>query len=179
MAFAVQQAVSDFHKKYGHPVREELTAIPEDEALQAFEFIEEELGELRAALFAVGDTECGEPGDCILPAGEQCPSRAEGLAGCCCPFLTEEYDPELIEVADALGDIVWTAYGMALRYGIDLDAVLREIAVSNMTKEANGMGKIKKGADYRTPDVALALGLPEDEEEQMETLQAVKARGGL
>lgn len=142
MPFPVQQAVSEFHKKFGHPVREELTVIPEEEARQAFGFIEEELTETWVAMISEEWGECGEPG--------------------CCTYVDEVYAPDLIEVADGLGDVVWTAYGMALRFGIDLDAVLREIAASNMTKEANGMGKIKKGADYRPPNIALALGLPED-----------------
>ena len=142
MTFPVQQAVADFHKKYGHPVRTELAAIPEEEAVQAFGFIEEELWETYAALFTeTVSMECGEPG--------------------CCTEDFPVYNPDLIEVADGLGDVVWTAYGMAIRFGIDLDVVLREIAASNMTKEANGMGKIKKGADYRPPNIALALGLPE------------------
>lgn len=144
MTFPVQQAVSDFHKKFGHPVREELTVISQEEADQAFGFIEEELGETWEALYSETEVyECGEPG--------------------CCTEDSPIYSPDLIEVADGLGDVVWTAYGLALRFGIDLDAVLREIASSNMTKEANGMGKIKKGADYRPPNVARALGLPTDD----------------
>ena len=146
MTFPVQQAVADFHKKYGHPVRTELTSIPKEEADQAFDFIEEELNETWDAMYAERvDMECGEPG--------------------CCSGDYPIYNPNLIEVADGLGDVVWTAYGMALRFGIDLDVVLREIAASNMTKEANGMGKIKKGADYRPPNIALALGLPEADAE--------------
>ena len=146
MAFPIQQAVSDFHKKFGHPVRDELTIIPREEADQAFGFIEEELYETWDALYAESvDVECGEPG--------------------CCTDEYPSYGPDLIEVADGLADVVWTAYGMALRFGIDLDAVLREVTASNMTKEANGMGKIKKGADYRPPNVALALGLNAEEEQ--------------
>lgn len=145
MAFPIQQAVSDFHKKFGHPVRDELTMIPEDEALMALDFIEEEFEETRIALFTETEWECGEPG--------------------CCSGSDMVYSPDLIEVADGLGDVVWTAYGMALRFGIDLDAVLREIAASNMTKEGNGQGKIKKGEDYVPPRIAFALGLPEDDED--------------
>lgn len=141
MAFPVQQAVSDFHKKFGHPVRDELTVIPQEEADQALSFIEEEFWETADALYTDTETYCGELG--------------------CCTEDRPVYSPNLIEVADGLADVVWTAYGMALRFGIDLDAVIREVAASNMTKEANGMGKIKKGADYRPPNVALALGLTE------------------
>lgn len=131
--YPIQQSVIDFHKKFGHPVRDTPQTISEEEALQAFGFIEEETYELFEAL---GN------------------SSASCEAGCC---TGESYTPDLIEIADALGDIVVTAYGKAIRHGIDLDLVLKEIMESNMTKEANGLGKIKKGADYRPPNIARAL----------------------
>ncbi len=72
---------------------------------------------------------------------------------------------DLVEVADALADIVYVAYGTALVYGIDLDAVLDEVHASNMTKlGADGRpvrradGKVLKGPDYRPPDIARVLG---------------------
>jgi len=71
---------------------------------------------------------------------------------------------DLIGVADALADIVYVAYGTALVYGIDLDAVLDEVHASNMTKlGADGRpvrradGKVLKGPDYRPPDIAAVL----------------------
>jgi predicted HAD superfamily Cof-like phosphohydrolase len=73
---------------------------------------------------------------------------------------------DLVEVADALADIVYIAYGTAHVYGIDLDAVLDEVHASNMTKLGpdgrvlrRADGKVLKGPDYRPPDVARALGL--------------------
>ncbi len=69
-------------------------------------------------------------------------------------------DGDLVEVADALADIVYVAYGTAHVYGIDLDAVLDEVHASNMTKLGPGGrpvrrpdGKVLKGPDYRPPDV--------------------------
>lgn len=69
------------------------------------------------------------------------------------------HKPNIVEIADALGDIVWTAYSAAIRHGIDLDLVLAEIARSNDTKTpAAGPGaKIRKGADYSAPDIARVL----------------------
>ncbi len=71
---------------------------------------------------------------------------------------------DLVGVADALADIVYVAYGTALVYGVDLDAVLDEVHASNMTKlGADGRpvrradGKILKGPDYRPPDVKSVL----------------------
>lgn len=71
---------------------------------------------------------------------------------------------DIVEVADALADLVYIAYGTAWVYGIDLDAVLDEVHDSNMTKlGADGRpvrradGKILKGPDFRQPDIAAVL----------------------
>jgi predicted HAD superfamily Cof-like phosphohydrolase len=72
----------------------------------------------------------------------------------------------LIGIADALADIVYVVYGAALTYGIDLDAVLREVHRSNMSKlDSDGKpvlradGKVLKSDRYVRPDIAAALGL--------------------
>jgi predicted HAD superfamily Cof-like phosphohydrolase len=76
---------------------------------------------------------------------------------------------DLVALADALADIVYVTYGAALTYGIDLDAVLREIHRSNMSKlGSDGRpvlredGKVLKPGTYRPPDVkaVLAAQLP-------------------
>lgn len=127
--FAIQTAVSNFHEKFGHPIRSTPTGhIPISEAQLAFNLIEEESSELWDALF---DVEAG----------------------------VIAHAPNIVEIADALGDIVWTAYSAAIRHGIDLDMVLAEIARSNSTKTpAEGPGaKIQKGPDYSAPDIARVL----------------------
>lgn len=143
MAFPIQQAVIDFHRKYGHPVRDTPQTITEGEAIQAHSFIEEETNELFDALYPK------LPCDCPCADGSMCADYVYG-----------DYDPDLIEIADALGDIVFTAYGKAIRHGIDLDRVLAAICESNMTKTANGMGKIKKTKGvYVPPKIAEALAV--------------------
>lgn len=71
---------------------------------------------------------------------------------------------DIVEVADALADVVYIAYGSALTYGIDLDAVIREVHRSNMSKLGpDGRpvmredGKVLKGDDYSPPDIAAVL----------------------
>ena len=140
MAFPIQQNVIEFHRKFGHPVRDVPQVIGEKEAELAYGFIEEELYELNEALRPDAGCDCGNL---------DCDAEMRGY---------NEYNPILTEVADALGDIVFTAYGMAVRHGIDLDAVLREICASNMSKTANGQNKIPKGEDYFPPNIARALG---------------------
>jgi predicted HAD superfamily Cof-like phosphohydrolase len=67
---------------------------------------------------------------------------------------------DLNGIADALADIVYVAYGAALTYGIDLDAVLTEVHRSNMTKfDATAKpllradGKVLKSPLYVPPDI--------------------------
>lgn len=66
----------------------------------------------------------------------------------------------LIETADALGDLVYVIYGMAIEMGINLGPILEEIHASNMSKLApNGEpiyredGKVLKGPNFREPDL--------------------------
>lgn len=73
---------------------------------------------------------------------------------------------DLIEVVDALGDMVYVIYGMAIEMGVNLSPVMSEIQRSNMSKlDENGMvimredGKILKGPYFEQPNIADALGL--------------------
>lgn len=97
-----------------------------------------------------------------------------GLAQLRVDLLTEEAaefaaasrNQDIVGLADALGDIVYVAYGSAVTYGIDLDAVLREVHRSNMSKlDSAGRplyrsdGKVLKSPQYTPPDVAGVLGV--------------------
>jgi predicted HAD superfamily Cof-like phosphohydrolase len=69
----------------------------------------------------------------------------------------------LDEIARELADVVYVAYGTAISYGIDLDAVLAEVHRANMSKFGpDGRpvmrdGKVQKGPRFRPPDVAEVL----------------------
>lgn len=68
-----------------------------------------------------------------------------------------QQDGDLVEIADALGDILYVVYGAAVTYGIDLEHVFNEIHESNMTKvggEKRADGKILKPPHYRRPNLA-------------------------
>lgn len=67
-----------------------------------------------------------------------------------------------VEVADALGDLLYVVLGAAEVYGIDIDRVFREIHRSNMTKVSDGgqnekIHKIRKGPEYSPPDLSFVL----------------------
>ena len=79
-------------------------------------------------------------------------------------FVTASEDKDLIGIADALADIVYVAYGTALTYGIDLNAVLHEVHRSNMSKLGldgkpilRNDGKVVKSERYFRPDIASIL----------------------
>jgi predicted HAD superfamily Cof-like phosphohydrolase len=79
-------------------------------------------------------------------------------------FVTASDKGDLVGIADALADIVYVVYGTALTYGIDLDAVLREVHRSNMSKLGadgtpliRGDGKVLKSERYFPPDVSAVL----------------------
>lgn len=81
--------------------------------------------------------------------------------------LTEaDLDVDLVEVADALTDINYVAYGAGHCFGVDLDACMEEVQRSNMSKLGadgkplyNEHGKVMKGPSYSPPDLVKVLGL--------------------
>ena len=67
----------------------------------------------------------------------------------------------LLEVADALTDILYVVYGAGHAFGIDLDDCFSEVHRSNMTKlgeDGRPMyrddGKVMKGPNYEEPDLS-------------------------
>jgi predicted HAD superfamily Cof-like phosphohydrolase len=82
-------------------------------------------------------------------------------------LITEEFNElcdaeeanDLVEVADALADIIYIACGTAVSYGIPLDDVFAEVHRSNMAKLVDGKvirredGKVKKPEGWTAPDV--------------------------
>ena len=67
---------------------------------------------------------------------------------------------DIIEVADALTDILYVTYGAGHSFGINLDKCFEEVQRSNMSKlDVNGKpiynqnGKVLKGPNYFKPDL--------------------------
>lgn len=135
----VQAMVAEFHKAFGAPNNLGQTPDAEIERKELrFALIQEEFFEFQGA---IGDGYLSEPYDGYQPA-------------------------DTVEVADALADLVYVAFGAALEFGIDLNAVLAEVHRSNLSKlGADGKpiyredGKVLKGPDYTRPDIPAVLGL--------------------
>jgi len=67
---------------------------------------------------------------------------------------------DLLEVADALTDILYVTYGAGHAFGINLDKCFNEVQNSNMSKLSengepiyNESGKVMKGPNYFKPDL--------------------------
>ena len=140
----LQSLVEDFHHKFGHPVRDTPTTIEESEFDLGYALIAEELAELDSASYVEA-----------CACGEECGSG------------DVEYAPCLVEIADAIGDVLWTTIGMAVRHGIDVERLMLEIARSNDSKlGADGKpvyhpnGKIAKGPNFQPPNIEAVLAPP-------------------
>ena len=67
---------------------------------------------------------------------------------------------DLVEVADALTDLLYVTYGAGHAFGIDLDKCFAEVQRSNMSKLGddgkpiyNEQGKVMKGSRYYKPNL--------------------------
>ena len=74
-------------------------------------------------------------------------------------------DRDMIQIADALTDLLYVVYGAGHAFGLDLDECFEEVHRSNMSKLGeNGRpihredGKVMKGPGYFEPDLESILG---------------------
>ena len=75
-------------------------------------------------------------------------------------------DKDIVEVADALTDILYVTYGAGHSFGVDLDNCFDEVQRSNMSKLGedgkpiyNEHGKVMKGPNYFAPNLKRTIGL--------------------
>ena len=71
---------------------------------------------------------------------------------------------DIVEVADALTDILYVTYGAGHSFGVNLDKCFEEVQNSNMSKLGedgkpiyNEAGKVMKGPNYFKPDLSKYL----------------------
>ena len=69
-------------------------------------------------------------------------------------------DKDIVEVADALTDLLYVVYGAGHSFGIDLDKCFAEVQRSNLSKlDIDGKpiyhenGKVMKGPNYSKPNL--------------------------
>ena len=73
---------------------------------------------------------------------------------------------DIVEVADALTDILYVTYGAGHSFGVDLDKCFDEVQRSNMSKLGedgkpiyNEFGKVMKGPNYFAPNLKKIIKL--------------------
>jgi len=137
--------VRRFHHVYGLPVQTDGASLERESLNMRMSLIAEEFAELVGAVYGQA-------------------ARTEVESGYRRAVTADDGARDTVEAADALADLIYVIYGMALETGIDLAAVLAEVQRSNMSKlGADGRpvyredGKVLKGPDYFAPDVAEVL----------------------
>jgi len=94
-----------------------------------------------------------------LPSTEQRELRGKLLTEEFREYIDAEADNDLVEIADALADIIYIACGTANVYGIPLKKVFDEVHRSNMRKLQDGKplyredGKVMKPEGWKPPNI--------------------------
>lgn len=139
--------VRQFHETYNLPVVDDQPNVDRDRVHMRMSLIAEEFSELVGAVY-----------------GKEARQLIEDAYNAAVD--ADDHTRDTVETADALGDLVYVIYGMALEMGIPLSAVLGEIQASNMSKlGSDGLpiyredGKVLKGPHFFAPDIKKILGL--------------------
>ena len=137
--------VRRFHHVYGLPVQTDGASLERESLGMRMSLIAEEFSELVGAVYGQA-------------------ARAEIESSYRRAVAADDGTRDTVETADALADLIYVIYGMALETGIDLASVLAEVQRSNMSKlGADGKpvyredGKVLKGPDYFPPNVEAVL----------------------
>ncbi|WP_454929105.1 pyrophosphohydrolase domain-containing protein [Actinomyces sp.] len=142
------ELVLQFHHTYSVPIRSLSDPTLDYERMNMrMSLIAEEFAELMGAVY-------GPRARAIIEA-----ATAEAVAA-------DEGERDVIEAADALADLVYVVYGMAIESGMNLDSVLAEVQASNLSKlmpdgsvKLREDGKVLKGPNFFQPNIARGLGL--------------------
>ena len=116
--------------------------------------------DVRAFQRAVGQRVGEKP---EFPSKEERDLRKKLLAEEYSEYVVAEYHNDLVEVADALADMIYIVCGTAVSYGIPLDDIFEEVHASNMAKLVDGKvirradGKIQKPEGWQPPDIERIL----------------------
>lgn len=141
------ELVLQFHHTYSVPIRPFSDPTLDYERMNMrMSLIAEEFAELMGAIY-------GPRARAIIEA-----ATAEAVAA-------DEGERDVIEAADALADLVYVVYGMAIESGMNLDSVLAEVQASNLSKlmpdgsvKLREDGKVLKGPNFFQPNIARGLG---------------------
>lgn len=144
------ELVKEFHTAFDHPVEKELKRPDVKTVKLRLKLILEEFSELVDATLSIQGMKSHKVASLLKDADKELDKLIE-----------EDLDIDIIETADALGDIKYVVDGTALVFGIPLNDVFEEIHKSNMSKLDPITGKaifddnhkIQKGDKYFKPNI--------------------------
>lgn len=146
MTSSINEQVREFHRVYEHPIADKPQIPAEDRLRLRLKLIKEEFIELMRSCLAENSNV--NFADMMLESA----INAAYIA------------PDMVEIADALGDLDYVIEGMRLELGIDGEPVADEIHRSNLSKLGEDGkplkredGKVAKGPNYTPPDIARVL----------------------
>ncbi|MGO1592303.1 GNAT family N-acetyltransferase [Ancrocorticia sp.] len=142
--------VRQFHETYGLPVVSDTPNADRERVHMRMALVAEEFSELVGAIY-------GPDARGLI---EEAFTKA---------VASDSHTRDTVETADALADLVYVLYGMALELGIPMRDVLAEVQASNLSKlGADGKpifredGKVLKGPGFFPPNIPGILGLGEE-----------------
>lgn len=95
----------------------------------------------------------------VLPSAKDRLRRARLIVSEAAEFVEAADVGDLVEMVDALADLLVVTYGAAIELGVDLEPVFAEVHRSNMSKNGgkDPGGKVLKGPAFCPPDIAAEL----------------------
>lgn len=100
-----------------------------------------------------------------MPSSELARLRLELIREECEELTVATNAMDMVEIADALTDILYVVYGAGHAFGINLDACFDHVHASNMSKLGDDGkpiyredGKVLKGPNYWAPNMAKFVG---------------------
>ena len=95
-----------------------------------------------------------------LPDKERVQLRMKLLEKAYHDYRYAERAGDILEIADAMGDMIYVLAGTATEYGIPLEDIFTELHRSNMTRGEPIMtqdGRLTKGPTYKKPELGRVL----------------------